>query len=215
MKDKIIKGLLYLLGLILIIVIFIVLLNQNKKDKLNISAKYHSNSNISQQLIQVIENGASKAKHFLSDTSRIVDRYYFIIKFNNKNDNISFTFWVQANFPTSHFTDEGVVLTDMNNISYFNIQNKNVIIMDYPESIGYNLYLKNKASNANALLKNTKDSLICSKYGPILSNNLSDYYSYQILDSNLISISALLPTKYESENKIIIANEEIGLDSML
>lgn len=147
-----------------------------------------------------------------SDSTLLFFRDFFVIKFFNKKSDLYFSFWWQSGFPDIINSQAGPVIVDTNNVFYFNINNHNLLIIDYPISKGHNLYLKNDQSNKNAILAKKAFDLSVSRHGPIMTDRPVSYLTFLVKKDSLIKTSPIVPSKYENEKIGLIINKDTSFD---
>lgn len=98
------------------------------------------------------------------------DEYYYCLRFFKLKENLYITSWVCWSFPSSQYYNEKTFAYDTTCMYYFNAFDKNIIIMDYPESDGHGLFQKSEQRNLLAMTKKNEAKLLLEKHPPMMSD---------------------------------------------
>jgi hypothetical protein len=148
-----------------------------------------SNSVLFKELHQMLSIG-----EHLSDK-----RYVFVLKFFNIDSSLYFSFWLQPYFPTIIPSPTKFVFVDTNNMFGFNIANHDIVIIDYPESNGHELYIKNQDNNNRAMLFKKAYEEYTANKSPIISNRELSYLTYKVENGKLIRVEPIIPPMYNTD----------------
>lgn len=124
------------------------------------------------------------------------NRYYMVIKFFKKNDELYFSIWQNYGFPEYIKTPVGSVKVDENNLFFFQLGLINVAIIDFPDSNGHDLYAQNEQRKYFAQEKKKEYDTLDIK----IIDKDSEYETYLIKDGMLIKDSSKMPSKYKNEH---------------
>ena len=172
--------------------------------------KYYSKSNNS---FPWMELDSFQHKDYLSPLIKMENdsnnRFYIVIKFFKLYDNLYLTIWSIPCFPEYIKTMDGdIVNVDEDNMYYYELGNINLIIFDFPESIGYGLYNNNKVYNEAAVKKKKE---YYENIEPILTNREPIYETFLLVKDALIRVKSQIPPKYENEISVVIIDDNIGI----
>lgn len=140
-------------------------------------------------------------------------QYYYIVRFFNINKQQYFSIWVQLHFPSTINTSEGITLTNENDMYYYKVNNKNIIIMS--NSYVSNFFSINDTNTNRSELKYVRkfSDITNKKLGILLSDKSYPQKTYKIINSKIIENENILSEKYKSEKIIRILSDTISVDS--
>lgn len=138
------------------------------------------------------------------------NRFYFVIKFFKLSDSLFFTMWQQPTFPEFIKTPDSTVRVDLENTYYFEIGNVNLVILDFPESTGHNLYKNKDEFNSAAIKKREEFETVNRDLGPVLTSRESTYQTFQMELDKLRRVTSRTPPKFKNEKELIIEDIDIN-----
>ncbi|NLL29105.1 MAG: hypothetical protein GX259_09935 [Bacteroidales bacterium] len=168
--------------------------NNNSNQKNN--SKYQENNEISDsvsdinlQLLPIIKEVIDSNENKIRFRPEIgYKEYFYCLRFFKQEEFLYISTWVCWSFPFSQFYNDALFSYDTSCIYYFNLFNRNIIIMDSPENGEHNLFQKSKKRNIIAMQKKKEIELLLSKHPPMMSDR-ETYKRTFIVISNNSSIS--------------------------
>ncbi len=213
---KFIKFLSYLI--ISILVISACMNVENRRNTLNNKhiKNYNFKNGLSIKLINVIEEfiDSVESKGNLRPLLGI-ENFYYTVKFFKNNRSVFFTIRTSYIFPRFGYYDNTLYENDTTCMYYFNIHNRKVIIIDYPESKGHELFFKVNERNYLAIKEMKKNALLIIKESIRPSNPTIFRLTYRVEetknDVELMKLDTILfpkPYNTESNNYIPVIEDQ-------
>ena len=184
--------------------------NSESKDSFNYQANNQivdSVSDINYQLLFVVKEVIDSNEERIFFRPEIgYQEYFYCLRFFKQKENLYLTSWVSWSFPFSQFYNDALFSYDTSCMYYFNLFNRNVIIMDSPENRGHDLFQKSSRRNLLAMQKKKEIEVLLSKYSPIMFDREKFQRTYRISDrGTLIQCKKVVfSPPYISEKKSMI-----------
>ncbi|GEM_PF-3714750 len=204
MIKTIIKKYLYI-TIISVIIVYACSTNRSISYKVEFSDINPKLSNVIKEFIDSIES--------TDNFSRInTNNIFYFIKFFKQEDDVLFTIKNNYYFTTSEHYNGNIYENDTTNMYYFKACNRNIVIVDYPESSGHNLFIKDSCRNTLAMnIKRYNEYLISSGTIPLINPELFRA-TYKIETTNNLKLkkldSTVLVPPYDSESDSFLIIED-------
>lgn len=143
-----------------------------------------------------------------------LDNFYYTVKFFTIKGNVFFTLRTSYIFPEYEFYENEFYKNDTACMYYYEIHNRNLIIIDYFNSKGHGVFSKDLKRNTIAIMRMKENASLINKKSIRPSNPDIYRVTYKVINTingiNLVKLdSIILAPPYKTEiNNIQIVDEE-------
>jgi len=147
-----------------------------------------------------------------------IENFYYTVKFFEIQDSVFFTMRISYSFPDYEYFNSTFYKNDKSCMYYFKLNNRNVIIIDYPESNGHDLFKKNAENNNLAIVKLKNNEVIINEKSDSIRPSNPDMFrkTFKVRKTikgvelnKLDSVMLVPPYANERNNYIQIIEDEL------